>query len=443
MSRKTQHSKGFLFRLVPLAIVVSFLGGVVAVGTLLPKRDTDAAPQERPPVNVQIQVVEPLPTLADEFTLNAGVEPLAVVTLAAEVAGRVEAYAGKHDPPTPNGIPAWNGSGIADRGAPIDEGDRVTAGQPLVYLNTELLRADRDQAAAQLEYDLRDLETTEKLLERNVATPLEVEQKRTAVNRSRATLASADARLRRTAIHAPVPGRLNRLLVEEGEYVSPGTPVAEIVDTDTVKVVVDVPERDIPFLRTGDRGRILDLLGDNRDRVGEITYISETADPGTRTTRIEMSVDNRDAKLRAGQIVRVRLKRRDLQDVVMIPLKAVIPWEQDLAGTLGGTTPAYTVYIERNGQAERRDIEIDIRFVRGDQVRVLKGLEAGDRLIVSGHRLVGPGQVVKVQALDAPPAPDALAAPQALPATAPGTDAHTPPVLGVGQAAPPAPEATR
>ncbi len=96
-------------------------------------------------------------------------------------------------------------------------------------------------------------------------------------------------------------------------------------------------------------------------------------------------MDNRDHALRSGQIVRVRLTRRMLQDVIMIPLAAVIPLEE-----------GRVVYLEREGQAERRAIELG--FIKGRNVQVLSGLAAGEQLIVAGHRYVGPGQAVRVTA---------------------------------------------
>jgi len=178
--------------------------------------------------------------------------------------------------------------------------------------------------------------------------------------------------LDRAVITAPQRGTLNRWLMEVGEFANPGDPVAELVDTYTVKVVVEVPERDVGVLRVGDEAVVVADPGAPRPLTAPITYISAVADAGTRTTRVEISVDNRAAELRSGQIVQVQLTRRVLRDVIMIPLDSVIPLEH-----------GRMVYVAEDGVAAPREVELGL--IRGRNVQVLAGLRPGERLIVDGQ----------------------------------------------------------
>ena len=130
---------------------------------------------------------------------------------------------------------------------------------------------------------------------------------------------------------------------------------------------------------------LVDPLGD-RQAGGQITFISELADERSRTTRVEVSVENPERLLRSGQIVRARLTRRTLKDVVMIPLASVIPLED-----------GKVVYLVEGDEARRRRIELDMDFIKGTDIRVLSGLDGGEKLIVAGHRYVGDGQKVIVR----------------------------------------------
>jgi len=160
--------------------------------------------------------------------------------------------------------------------------------------------------------------------------------------------------------------------------------VAQVVDTDTVKVVVEIPERDIAFFAIGEKAEIfVDTKGQARSLTGTITFISELADPRTRTTRTEITLDNKQRLLRSGQIVHVSLTRRILKDAILIPLLAVIPMEGSKA-----------VYVVNSTQAKRREVGIGI--IRDDQVEITSGLEPGDKLIIAGHRFVAPGQKVNI-----------------------------------------------
>jgi membrane fusion protein (multidrug efflux system) len=369
------HARTWRSRVIPAAVLVTALV-VVAVIALMPEKPAPMPDNGVPPVNVIVQTVHPIPELADTFTLSAVVEPDSIVRVAAEVAGRIERYGNRRTPLS------WRGREIP-AGESIEEGEPVAQSDPIVYLNADLLEARFERAGAQFEYDQTEYDRIADLYERGVTSKTEFDEARTTRNVSKALLDEAARNLERAVIAAPISGILNRLPMEIGEYASPGDQVAEIVNIDRVKAIVNVPERDIYFLSPGDPADIfIDALPETRAK-GQITYISELADDATRTTRVEITVDNRAYLLRSGQIVRARLTRRVLTDVIMIPLDSVIPLEQ-----------GRVVYVANDGRAERREVVLGL--IEGRSVRVLSGLQAGDRLIVAGHRYVGPGQPVTV-----------------------------------------------
>jgi membrane fusion protein (multidrug efflux system) len=187
---------------------------------------------------------------------------------------------------------------------------------------------------------------------------------------------------------------LNCLPAEIGEFVSPGMCVAQIVDVDQVKIVVDVPERDIGYLTLGAEQTVLHGIDHPREAKGKITYISELADTNTRTTRVEITADNPSGSdgrrtLRSGQIVQAQIIRQKLHDITLVPLEAVIPLEK-----------GYIAYVVENGLAERRSVELDPSLIKGQSIRVLAGLKTGDRLIVSRDNRICPDQPVRVISTD-------------------------------------------
>lgn len=382
-----RRSGRLVWRLLPVLIVAA-AAAAVAVVAMMPGRHSDPPPAERPPVNVKVELVAALPALADTITLPGVTEPNRTVKVPAEVSGRIERIA-------------------------CEEGRPCVAGDELIRLNTDLLQADYDRAKARREFDQRDYERIAELQRGGVSTSAELDQVRTRAAASKAAYDMAKASLDRAIIRAPIGGILDRVPVEQGEYVKPGDMVAEIVDVDVIKVVLDVPERDVHFLDVGATEEIFVKGGDGEYKVtGKIGYISELADAGSRTSRVEVVVDNRPVAgsggssgagpsgasttapaaisaapgkrpLRSGQIVRVRLTRRVLKGAIMVPLAAVIPLED-----------GYLVYVAEDGKAEKREVQLGL--IKGSRIRVVSGLKEGDRLIVSGHRYVGPGQPVAV-----------------------------------------------
>jgi membrane fusion protein (multidrug efflux system) len=368
----TAHWRGGLLVLLGIAVVV-------VLYVALPKRKNKSKPAGPRAVNVVVQEIKPQAELQDTFEIPGVVEPNRIVNVAAECSARVDAYAGLKDR-LESDFEIVHGPALAGF---IDEGMTIRKGQPLMYLNTDLVTARLNQARAEADFQEREYERIKKAFERNVATQMEVDQVHMRRDTAQAVFEVARANMERSIVVSPIRGVLNRLPVEVGEYVSPGVEVAEIVDMYTVKVIVDVPERDIGFLELEHDQTIRYGLVEPKKVIGRITYISELADSAARTTRVEISVDNRKGILRSGQIVRVCIRRQVLPNVIMIPLQAVIPLEK-----------GYVVYVEVNGMAKRRKVELDRNLLRDDQIRVLSGLKAGDKLIVKGNRFVGPDQPV-------------------------------------------------
>jgi RND family efflux transporter MFP subunit len=355
--RMSKKSSNWLLRnAVKVVIIIAAIAILIAI-VKMPAKNREAPPTEAPPVNVTVMTVKTEPQLADTFDLPAVVEPNKVVTVSAEVGGRIERI-------------------------PIEEGSRVHSGDLLVQLNTDLILPEYESAKAQAERDQIEFDRITNLSKENAATQRELDNATSQRAISKARFDGIRARLERTRIVAPTTGVLNDLLVEEGEYVDAGKPVAQVVDSDTVKVVVEIPELDIAFFSIGDKAQIF-ARGLTEPLTGIITFISELADSKTRTTRTEITLDNSRHILRSGQIVNVSLTRQVIKDAILVPLLAVIPMENSKA-----------VYVANSSQAKRR--EVDLGIIKDDQVEIKSGLKPGDELIVAGHRFVAPGQKVNI-----------------------------------------------
>lgn len=370
-------------KLISLGIVLAGVGVVLALGRM-PGRPVETVTPVIEPVNVQVKVIQPR-TETDTIELPGIVEPNAIVKVSAEVMGRVEKIA-------------------------LDEGQAIAKGDVILQLRTDLLEAERDRAKAQYECDKTDCERIEKLVQQKVSNLSELDQSRTKRDSSLAILKTAEAQLERATIRSPRSGILNRVPVNVGELMRPGDCAAHIVDIDTVKVAVQVPERDIAKITKGTQeivrpesasepatqaagatsmpassSAISQASGDCPAVTGTITYISEVADDVTHATRIELTVDNHERALRSGKVVRVCLTRGKLQNAIFVPLGAVIPLEE-----------GYEAYVVENGKAQSR--RITLGGFKGNEIQIVSGLKKGDKLILpGGNRYVSSGQDVRIQ----------------------------------------------
>ena len=393
-----------LRRLTRLAMILAMLLPLAAVAGCGGEPDAAQAPPPAEPepepgaarTVVAVEAIQPVEQFEDIISLPGVTEPIRVVNVASEVAGRVEAVA-------------------------VEEGQSVSCagdGSVLVRLNTDLLQADYDRNKSEAEFNRRDYERLEDAYRKGVATQTEVDQARMRMESYEALMASSAAQLERSTIMAPIDGLVNDLPVEEGEYLQPGTPVAQIIDLSVVKVLVDIPERDVAFLTIGDQVTVAaSHRGKQQSFPGTVTFISQLADPNTFTSRAEITVPNPERLLRTGQIVNVEITRRIIDDAVIVPLLAVIPRENDHIVYVAEDIRIRRTIVPREYvipqlqlipdrylgmsdtidelQSRRRVVELGL--IRGQTVQIVSGLAGGDRLIIAGQRYVSHKQAIRIE----------------------------------------------
>lgn len=183
-------------------------------------------------------------------------------------------------------------------------------------------------------------------------------------------------------IRSPIAGIVGRVFLDIGDAVAPQVPVALVVRMNKVEVAINVVERDIPKVKTGLNAVIrVDAYPDSSFE-GKVTMMSPVVDPVSRTSRAEITVDNRKGLLRPGMFARVDLVVREENDIVVVPADAVL-----------GRMERYAFIVEQ-GKAVRRPVILGIR--ESNRVQVLEGLSAGDTLVVVGQRVVDDGEEVTI-----------------------------------------------
>ncbi|WP_305043886.1 efflux RND transporter periplasmic adaptor subunit [Geoalkalibacter sp.] len=316
----------------------------------------DTTPQKV--VSVTLETLDSV-DLAETFTLPATLEAWEDLTLAAEIAGPVRF--------------------IGPR-----EGDRVAKGQVILRIDSEARQADLARAKAEFEVQQSHLNRMIRLRDEQIVSPQEYEDARRNFEVARSALRSAEVALSKSELRSPVAGIVDRLLVDRGEFVAEGTPVAEVVQVDRLQAIVEVPEKDVHFLRIDQDVDVMParILGDAGELMrGKLFYLAFKADPVTRTYRAKVSVNNADGQLRPGMILRVRFLRQEFRQVLAVPLYAVME--------RGGGTLAF---VEDNGVARARPVVTG--SIIGDRVIILQGLEVGEKLIVRGQQLLEDGTAV-------------------------------------------------
>lgn len=198
------------------------------------------------------------------------------------------------------------------------------------------------------------------------------------IDRSEAGLTYALAPVKST-----IPGLVKKVAVETGAWITPQSPLFQVVDMDTVEVVVHVPERDIRRVSAGLPARVTVISHPDRVFNGTVSRLSPVVDPVSRTREARISIPNPGHLLKPGMFGEVRIVMRVSTGDLVIPLDAVLEREG-----------RRFVYVVEEGRAARMEPVFGIR--EADRVAVLSGLEPGARVIVIGQQNVDQGDPVNV-----------------------------------------------
>ncbi|KAF1687095.1 efflux RND transporter periplasmic adaptor subunit [Pseudoxanthomonas taiwanensis] len=297
------------------------------------------------------------------------------------------------------------------------EGQEVKKGDVLFVIDDRSYRAElaRAEAAlrrarAQAELARSEAERARRLVEEQAIATETYEQRRAAAEQARAELAAAQAAvdaarldLEWTRVRAPIDGRAGRALVTAGNLVGAGdaaSVLTTLVSLDKVHVHFDADEhsflRYAELARRGQRPSERDgglpvqvaLAGEEGfPPPGTVDFLDNQVARGTGTIRVRAVRDNRDRRFTPGLYARVRLPGSGRFDAVLVDDRAVLT-DQDRK---------YVYVVDGEGRAQRRDIRIGRLADNGLRI-VEEGLQAGDRVIVSGvQKVFFPGMPVQAR----------------------------------------------
>lgn len=193
-------------------------------------------------------------------------------------------------------------------------------------------------------------------------------------------------RLKDTQIVAPFRGEISRKYVDAGAFVSPSspsTPLVSLVHTETLKIVANVLEKDIPLLKPGMKAKIRVESYPEKVFEGSVEKINSALELSTRTLQAEIYIPNPNRFLKPGMFSNVEVVLLEKPQTMVIPREAVIEAGSEMS-----------VFLVEGKQAVRRPITIG--YEQDYMIEVLKGLNQGDQVIIKGQQLIKEGSAVRV-----------------------------------------------
>lgn len=262
-------------------------------------------------------------------------------------------------------------------------GQQVNKGDVLLKLDDRAAQAAvREAEAARMDAE-RILKNYNTLFQRKAVTQTELDGQRAAVAMSEAKLAAAQVQASYLTLRAPFSGVMGLTDIAPGALLSANSPVADLSDISRLKLDVALPEKYFSKVSVGETLTAYSDAYGQQAFTGKLAVIAPSVNSDSLNATVRLEFDNEDRLLVPGMLMRVALTV-DNRMQLAIPTKSLLYAGQQ----------RYVYVVDENNKISRRDVVIGRNM--GEQVSIVEGLSAGERVVSSGTVKVRVGSVVEV-----------------------------------------------
>ncbi|MDR2036763.1 MAG: efflux RND transporter periplasmic adaptor subunit [Bacteroidales bacterium] len=262
----------------------------------------------------------------------------------------------------------------------FNEGTRVDKGTLLIKVYDDDLQAQLTKAQANLKLT-EEVEARQKqLLEREAISRQDYDVAYANLQSAQADVALFESQISKTEIRAPFDGTIGFRKVSPGEYITPGTEIASLVNNHPAKIQFAVPEK---YSRVLGKNTVIKyrLEGMLDERTASVYAVDPAIDQATRTLQLKALSPNLKGELIPGAFVRINVLMEKSDNVILVPTEAVI-----------SETDGQKAYLFRNGNVEKVTVETGTRT--NSKVEIVRGIHSGDTLITTGMMQITPRSMV-------------------------------------------------
>ncbi|MBU2509937.1 efflux RND transporter periplasmic adaptor subunit [bacterium] len=187
----------------------------------------------------------------------------------------------------------------------------------------------------------------------------------------------------KSKVKAPFSGIIKSKSVQIGGYVSAGESLLEMMDISKVLATVNIPEKDVRFVKVGQKAKVVLDAFPGKIFTGTVKTLGLEADTSSRSFPVEVVIDNKEGSLLPGMMSRAALQTISVDNQILIPAHAVLE-----------KNDGKVVFVEQGGKAIEKKVVVGVTVE--NSVQVMDGLNPGDKLIISGHQFLSDNQKINV-----------------------------------------------
>ncbi|MDD2903820.1 MAG: efflux RND transporter periplasmic adaptor subunit [Syntrophales bacterium] len=267
----------------------------------------------------------------------------------------------------------------------VREGAQVKRGERLVTIGRSGAAAAQVTAASESVKEQQAELNRIKILVQSGAVPgSQLDTARAKYEGARALLAKARELAGDYSVSAPWDGVVSKVLVKDGDFVAPRTPLVEMYDPASLVIRLAVPEAQATEVFKGTPATVQLDAYPGKTFAGKISLVYPDLDTRMRTRTAEVKLDAPVALI-PGMFARLKLTLQTAAEAVAVPSDAVLvlPNGEKVA------------YILKDGKAQRRVVKTGLET--GGKVQIISGIQPGETMVTAGNEKLKDGMAVKVQ----------------------------------------------
>jgi HlyD family secretion protein len=278
---------------------------------------------------------------------------------------------------------------LRDARAAADNARRTYERRQALYQQGGISKKDLEASQLDLqkaENDLRLAEATVALRAKSL-NPNDRAQAAAKVAEAEQHLGSLDAQLSYATVRAPISGVVTDQALYEGSFASAGTTLLTIADVSEVIVKAPFSDTVAAQLKVGDPATVAPTDVPGESMTGQVTLVSRSVDPSSRTVEVWVTLGNGAGRLRANGAAQVTIAANSKRDAVVVPAAAVT---LDATNADEGTV----MVVDDSSVAHETKVTVGIRA--GDKMEIASGLQGGETVVVEGNYALPDGTKVEV-----------------------------------------------
>jgi RND family efflux transporter MFP subunit len=274
----------------------------------------------------------------------------------------------------------------------LDAQEKVFQSRQQLFEQGALPRKELDQSRVDVTQARNQAAISKKHLDALMAIGKQQELKSAAgqLASAKGKYMGAQAQLGYSEIRSPINGVITDRPLYPGEMAAAGTALLTVMDISSVIAKAHIPQSDAAALKVGDKGSMT-LPGIEEPIEGKVTVVSPALDPNSTTVEVWLEAKNPKQVLKPGTSVQLSMTADTVKDALVIPANSVIT-------ATDGTTAV--MLAGSDGRAHQKSVKLGIR--NGDDVQIVEGLTATDKVVASGAYGLPDKTKIKVEAAEAP-----------------------------------------